>query len=183
MTCRCCGRSPEGRGDQVAAAAGAFTCARCLVLGRAGAGKAAGHTTTAGRGFRASDTSAISAACNTDSPGQPGLYVVRAGDRYKIGCSSDPDRRAKELGGALLDWVPIPFGFDLIERRVHQHFAAKRIQGEWFALTESDVAEFERIVHEAVRYVRRVHPFAHLVGLGNFSWAMTVHWHIGNRLQ
>ncbi|HXG15043.1 MAG TPA: GIY-YIG nuclease family protein [Calidithermus sp.] len=86
--------------------------------------------------------------------------MVEAGGRYRIGCSSDPERRARELRGTLLDWVAIPFGYDLVESRVRERYAARRLHGEWLALSAGDLAAFGRVVREAVRDVRRVHPLA-----------------------
>jgi hypothetical protein len=43
---------------------------------------------------------------------------------------------------------------------VHQHFAATRLQGEWFALVDDDLAAFEQIVRSAVAEIGRTHPLA-----------------------
>ncbi len=97
----------------------------------------------------------------TDSPGQrAGIYLAMAGGRYKIGCSREPERRAKALRAELLDWVPITFGFDFIEARVHWQYGAKRLHGEWFALDAADVARFSQVVHAAIRWVQGHHPLA-----------------------
>jgi hypothetical protein len=63
---------------------------------------------------------------------------------YKIGCTSDPDNRAKTFG------VKLPFEVDFIallqtsdmpslESRLHRQFKEKRVNGEWFALDPADV--------------------------------------------
>jgi Meiotically Up-regulated Gene 113 (MUG113) protein len=97
----------------------------------------------------------------TDSPGQrAGIYLATAEGKYKIGCSREPERRAKALRAELLDWVPITFGFDFIEARVHRQYAAKRLHGEWFGLDTADIARFSQVVHAAIRWVQGHHPLA-----------------------
>ena len=77
------------------------------------------------------------------------VYLVQAvmpQNYYKIGCSTNPVERIETLGVRLpFPITPIHqfkvndmFG---IERRLHDKYADKRANGEWFALTDNDVAE------------------------------------------
>jgi hypothetical protein len=112
--------------------------------------------------FRPDNIVADTNASATDSAGQrAGIYLAMAGGNYKIGCSREPERRAKALRAELLDWVPITFGFDFIEARVHRQYAAKRLHGEWFALDAADIARFSQVVHAAIRWVQGHHPLAY----------------------
>jgi hypothetical protein len=86
----------------------------------------------------------------TDSPArQVGeVYLIRMGRDYKIGRTDFFARRRRELAiqlPARADTVHVietddPVG---VERYWHMRFAAKRKNGEWFALTEADVAAFK----------------------------------------
>ena len=71
---------------------------------------------------------------------------------YKIGYTRRKvEKRIKELKTAN------PYDFDIvkifeadkygssIERNLHQHFRSKKIDGEWFSLSEEDVNEFESL--------------------------------------
>lgn len=72
------------------------------------------------------------------------VYILNAGPYYKIGASQDVTRRIKQLST-----VP-PFDLELIhtiqtddmyglEETLHEQFAGKRKNGEWFELTDQDV--------------------------------------------
>ena len=78
---------------------------------------------------------------------KPGyVYLVRADNgTYKIGRSAYPKRRIKELG------VKLPWALEVIhliktdsmidlEEGFHAHFEEQRLSGEWFDLTDEDVA-------------------------------------------
>lgn len=73
------------------------------------------------------------------------IYLVESGGNYKIGLSNRPDVRMKQLG------LQMPQAFQLLhtipasnmawaEKHLHQKFASKRLNGEWFQLAPDDVA-------------------------------------------
>lgn len=75
------------------------------------------------------------------------VYIVRSenGD-YKIGRTINPNSRGKTFDVKL----PLRVKFELLiespdyrglERELHQRFASKRIDGEWFKLTPEDVEQ------------------------------------------
>jgi hypothetical protein len=79
-------------------------------------------------------------------PTGPGYLYLLEGKpgEYKIGFSASPQRRIAVLG------VQLPFTIEVIhlievdnmlsaERMLHEQFAMRRINGEWFALTTEDV--------------------------------------------
>ena len=78
-------------------------------------------------------------------PNEPNsIYLFRAGNRYKIGISKDPQRRLYDLSASPL---PIEFVWSLqvgnasmLEGQLHKIFQEKRAHGEWFELSREDVA-------------------------------------------
>lgn len=72
------------------------------------------------------------------------VYLLKGGDYCKIGRSNNPDRRLEEISPQL------PFSVELIcmvatndmyklEARLHQRYADKRANGEWFRLDGEDI--------------------------------------------
>ena len=72
------------------------------------------------------------------------LYVLRAGDYYKIGHTKNPDARLKTLK------IQLPFPVEVVyvipcedapaaESWFHWLFSKERVNGEWFLMREEDV--------------------------------------------
>lgn len=60
------------------------------------------------------------------------IYFGLSNGIVKIGFSTDPARRAKELGMKLLLTMP---GSRDDERRLHRQFRQERLNGEWFLMS------------------------------------------------
>jgi hypothetical protein len=82
------------------------------------------------------------------------VYLVRAGDRFKIGVARDVPRRLAQLNSGQS-----PFPVQLVhaaahadyraaEAALHRRFADWRVHGEWFALDEERVGEVVRHMDE-----------------------------------
>lgn len=77
------------------------------------------------------------------------VYLLKSGNYYKIGKSTDVERRIKSITVSLPEKAEMihsirtddPTG---IESYWHSRFADKRANGEWFRLSREDVAAFRR---------------------------------------
>lgn len=77
------------------------------------------------------------------------VYLLRFRSDYKVGASADPERRfgevATQMPQAMTKVHTIktddPFG---VERYWHKRFESRRLKGEWFKLTITDVRAFKR---------------------------------------
>ena len=76
------------------------------------------------------------------------VYIIRGDQYYKIGCTEDPYKRLKPMTAH----APFPLHTLLLiptddmmttERTLHKRFAAKHARGEWFNLTEEDLAAIQ----------------------------------------
>ena len=72
------------------------------------------------------------------------VYLIRMGEFHKIGFSRDPADRLRPLG--LLPEEPVlvhqieSYRARLIEKTLHERFKDACVRGEWFRLSEEDVA-------------------------------------------
>lgn len=82
------------------------------------------------------------------------VYLLESGGRYKIGISRDVMKRLAQLRAGQ---SPFPitlvhsvegYGYVEFEGRLHKQFAHARVRGEWFALTESDLADVLKAMDE-----------------------------------
>lgn len=77
------------------------------------------------------------------------MYLLRSGKYYKIGKSNFAERRFAEISLQMPERAQLvhkittddPTG---IERYWHTRFADQRANGEWFALSSSDIKAFKR---------------------------------------
>lgn len=77
------------------------------------------------------------------------VYLMRSGIHHKIGRSNHVGRRSYEVALQLPEKLEIVHEIETddpegIERYWHERFSAKRANGEWFNLTDADVAVFRR---------------------------------------
>lgn len=85
--------------------------------------------------------------CAKDSVGY--VYLIEFGSEYKIGNSSNVERRFRELKtqmpyeGKIIHTIETgdPEG---IEAYWHQFFSEKRLKGEWFKLSKDDIKYFKK---------------------------------------
>lgn len=85
---------------------------------------------------------------------KPGyIYIIRAGDHYKIGRGSRSVERVKqhqtsspiEIEHIMEKKVDKPVD---VEQELHQKFGYKRVRGEWFRLDPEDVELIERFLEQ-----------------------------------
>jgi hypothetical protein len=88
-------------------------------------------------------------APSTEAGGDGSVYMLKMGKHYKIGHTFSVPRRHREIALELPEKPDVihviatddPVG---IENYWHGRFAAKRTNGEWFALTREDIRAFKR---------------------------------------
>lgn len=78
------------------------------------------------------------------------LYLIKCQQFYKIGITNDVESRLAQLstGNPFELEVLAVYGFanaQAVENTMHQRFANTQQRGEWFALTNNDVAIFGQI--------------------------------------
>lgn len=79
------------------------------------------------------------------------VYVIGSDiNHYKIGISKTPQKRLQTLKTANPGQLCIVHTFiadpaEKAEAELHQRFAANRLNGEWFALTEEQIAQLKQI--------------------------------------
>lgn len=110
---------------------------------------------------------------------EPGyIYIIRANGLIKIGKSSEPDSRVKQLQTAMPYEIELLFKVQTddmtwLERETHWALQEHRIRGEWFDVTpEQAQAAIETALPDSVRWQPWViEPFDR------------VKWHAGMRME
>lgn len=77
-----------------------------------------------------------------------GVYLIKSAQHYKIGKANNFEQRLRQVNLELPEkavevhriYTDDPLG---IEGYWHKRFKAKRLNGEWFELTEEDVEVFK----------------------------------------
>lgn len=77
------------------------------------------------------------------------VYLIRSGKNYKIGRTNDVGRRIYDIRLQLPQKAELIHQIETddpkgIEAYWHQRFADQRLNGEWFSLTQKDIAAFKR---------------------------------------
>lgn len=76
------------------------------------------------------------------------VYLLRNGDHYKIGMTTDLRTRIQTINTSLPSKAELlhtirTCDYIELERKLHERFAAKRCNGEWFTLDEEDIEEIK----------------------------------------
>lgn len=78
------------------------------------------------------------------------VYLIKSGDAYKIGKSKNVSSRVETFSITLPHPVELIHtvereDYDKAEQELHERFAPKRMNGEWFNLSEEDVEYFRSL--------------------------------------
>ena len=79
------------------------------------------------------------------------VYLIEAGEYYKIGISKNPDKRVRQIGANSPFDVKLLFKYqtqyaEYVERCSQLYFINKHVKREWFKLNKSDVYKFQKLV-------------------------------------
>lgn len=72
------------------------------------------------------------------------IYVVRGGDKFKIGMTNDTSKRIKSLQTSSPQKLELVLNFSTpdvatVEKWLHETFSSHRVNGEWFSLNQFDL--------------------------------------------
>lgn len=78
------------------------------------------------------------------------VYLIKSGETYKIGKAKRIDDRMSSISPVLPHPIELIHSierdeYDALELELHERFADKRLNGEWFALTEQDIEAIKAI--------------------------------------
>ena len=82
------------------------------------------------------------------------LYVLRCGDRVKIGITNDIQQRIQSLQTGnpdtiILEYIEDRYNPRKAEKWLHNQFSAQKIKGEWFTgITVLDIRRKLMMYHE-----------------------------------
>lgn len=83
------------------------------------------------------------------------VYLMRSGDRHKIGITSDIDRRLAQIGKQspypmeVVHTIRSPYPKS-VETRLHELYKRARVHGEWFAFSDDDIPGVIEAMNDAV---------------------------------
>lgn len=89
------------------------------------------------------------------------LYAIgTAGNKQKIGYSSDPERRIKTLQTGNSEQLSIHYTFKIdesvaakFEKHIHREYNHKRLKGEWFDMSVKEVVsmmQYQEIMKDTI---------------------------------
>jgi hypothetical protein len=83
------------------------------------------------------------------------VYVIRDKNFYKIGSTKNLVDRMKNYNThnpneIVLELYRLVNNYQTLEKLLHETFSAKRVRGEWFELTSSDLDEIQKIMEKAI---------------------------------
>lgn len=80
------------------------------------------------------------------------VYIIKVNEYYKIGQTSDPDKRMGEYTKLMIPPEPIICiyckNYLQVENDLHKMFANKNSNGEWFTLSDADLQKAIDYLHE-----------------------------------
>tara|TARA_Y100000361_G_C10906160_1_gene211578 strand:- start:54 stop:485 length:432 start_codon:yes stop_codon:yes gene_type:complete len=88
-------------------------------------------------------------------------YIMKSGNKYKIGKSEDTSSRLKALqtGNPDIKIILCCEESKVSEKALHNMFSHKRGDGEWFSLTASDIKICKNLMGDRVKQQKVQHNF------------------------
>ena len=87
------------------------------------------------------------------------VYLISDSNNYKIGSTHNLEQRLTQLQTANPNKLIIiesirSFNYKKLEKLLHYRFKSKRVNGEWFNLTENEVANFITTSNQLNDYIK-----------------------------
>ena len=89
-----------------------------------------------------------------EKPNAGYVYIIKCGDRFKIGCTGIGWNRIKQYGRTTSPYDAIIYGYYCVcdykkhESTIHWLFKDKREKGEWFKLNDNDLTQIDAYLNE-----------------------------------
>lgn len=92
-----------------------------------------------------------------DPPKHPSIYVMRCGDKLKIGVAKNVERRAKQLQTGNPETILIEYQRERkdaykLENHLHRKFSKQRVSGEWFDANALEVRDIISACFGFIKY-------------------------------
>jgi len=87
------------------------------------------------------------------------IYVIKCGDKFKIGKSEDVKTRLSALQTSNPEKLELINSYltdhpNIDEKELHQRFKPKHLNGEWFDLNSHDLSKIDQYFNRKVNYIK-----------------------------
>jgi hypothetical protein len=97
-------------------------------------------------------------------------YLMFDGQYYKIGQSTQPEKRLKQIKTGNPSTELLCYGNAISEKYLHTRFYQNRIKGEWFYLNNEQLQKAIELIKHGENFIKSNRKFKHL-----FTWDTEVY--------
>ena len=94
-------------------------------------------------------------------------YLMKSGKYYKIGRSTDPEKRLKSILTGNPDIRLICYGDGVTESELHNIYKKNKYKGEWYILRRKDVEDIISMVNNSYKKVIKYDDF--VIDFGKYN--------------
>lgn len=100
-------------------------------------------------------------------------YLMFDGQYYKIGQSTQPEKRLKQIKTGNLNVELLCYGDKITEKYLHTRFYQNRINGEWFYLSNEQLQKAIQLIQYGENYINSKRKYKHLLTYDTDVYKMT----------